>query len=191
MTITPHFLAARHLTSGMGTIIDVRTSLEHDEKRLCHPHLHVPLGELNPAKLASQHAVDLASPIYLLCRSGKRATQAAKQCIAAGFQNVSVIEGGILACESCGQPLAGRLTGSNPGQKGPISLERQIRIAAGTLTVFGSILTLYLHPMWTMLPLMVGCGLMFAGITDQCGLGLLLRHAPWNKASCSSISTST
>ncbi len=62
-----------------------------------------------------------------------------------------------------------------------ISLERQVRITAGTLIVAGVGLGWFVHPGFLGLSAFVGAGLIFAGITDICGLCLLLAKLPWNK----------
>lgn len=37
------------------------------------------------------------------------------------------------------------------------------------------------NPMWLLLPDFVGAGRVFAGITDFCGMGLLIARMPWNR----------
>ncbi len=61
-----------------------------------------------------------------------------------------------------------------------ISLERQVRIVAGSLVVIGVVLGYFVHPWFVGLSAFVGAGLVFAGITDFCGMGLLLAKFPWN-----------
>jgi len=62
-----------------------------------------------------------------------------------------------------------------------ISLERQVRITAGALVVTGVVLGWFVHPGFYGLSAFIGAGLVFAGITDICGLCLLLAKLPWNK----------
>jgi hypothetical protein len=62
-----------------------------------------------------------------------------------------------------------------------MSLERQVRIAAGTLVLAGAMLGYFAHPYWIALPAFVGAGLVFAGITDTCGMGMMLARMPWNR----------
>ena len=62
-----------------------------------------------------------------------------------------------------------------------ISLERQVRIAAGSLVLLGVALGLLVHPAFIGLAAFVGAGLVFAGVTDWCGMGLLLARMPWNQ----------
>jgi hypothetical protein len=65
--------------------------------------------------------------------------------------------------------------------KNVISLERQIRITAGSLVLLGALLGWFLHPACVSLSAFVGAGLIFAGITNTCGMGLLLARMPWNQ----------
>lgn len=73
----------------------------------------------------------------------------------------------------CGLPL-------ERGRISMISLERQVRIAAGSLVLIGLILGYFVTPWFIALSAFVGAGLVFAGITDYCGMGLLLAKLPWN-----------
>jgi len=92
---------------------------------------------------------------------------------AAGFNNVVNIEGGTLACVEAGLSVV-------RGKKS-ISLERQVRIAAGLLVLSGAVLGWLVHPAFIGLSAFVGAGLVFAGVTDTCGMGLMLARMPWNR----------
>lgn len=153
-------------------VLDVRTGVEHKADALAQSHLHVPLQELDAAAFLKNNAIDPAQPVYVLCRSGKRAAMAAASLAAAGHQNTQVIEGGILACEAAGIPLKKRAC---------MTLERQVRIAAGLLVISGVALGAYVTPYGYALSALVGAGLVFAGVTDRCGLALVLARAPWNR----------
>lgn len=61
-----------------------------------------------------------------------------------------------------------------------IPLFRQIQIAAGSLVLIGVIGSAFWHPFFW-LSAFVGAGLVFAGISGFCGLGVLLSHMPWNR----------
>ena len=67
------------------------------------------------------------------------------------------------------------------GRSRVISLERQVRIGAGALVLTGVLLGSLVHPAFFALSGLVGAGLVFAGLTDWCGMGLLLAKAPWNQ----------
>jgi rhodanese-related sulfurtransferase len=172
---TPHQTAPQAVPFGESCIVlDVRTGLEHAEVALQSPHQNVPLGELDPTRFLQDNHIRASQPVYVLCRGGKRATAAAESFIAAGHDNVHVIEGGIIACEAAGIPL-------RKGGKEVMSLERQVRIAAGLLIVSGAVLGALVSPAFYALSAFVGAGLIFAGVTDKCGMALMLAKAPWNK----------
>ena len=65
--------------------------------------------------------------------------------------------------------------------KATMSLERQVRIAAGLLVLVGVTLGFTVHPYWFGLSGFVGAGLAFAGITDTCMMGMMLAKLPWNR----------
>ena len=153
-------------------ILDVRTGVEHAAVSLKQDHHHIPLGDFDAASFLQDNNIDAARPVYVLCRSGARATTAAKAIAATGHANVHVIEGGIVACEASGIPV----------RKGDVmSLERQVRIAAGFLVMGGVVLGALASPWFYALSAFVGAGLVFAGVTDRCGMALMLAKAPWNK----------
>lgn len=166
MNITPQ-QASQSLSSAL--FLDVRTPAEFEEMHIPGSELH-PLPGLNPeqvAKLASQK-----SACILVCRSGGRARQAFEKLQSSNIPNLCVLEGGVLGWEKSGLELT-------RGKK-TISLERQVRIAAGALVVAGSALSFFVAPGFIALPAFVGAGLMFAGITDTCGLAMVVARMPWN-----------
>jgi rhodanese-related sulfurtransferase len=120
--------------------------------------------------------------LYLICRSGARGNQACEKFLKAGFANVVNVDGGTLACQDAGLPLV-------RGQK-TISLERQVRIAAGSLVLLGIGLGWLVHPYLLGLSAFVGAGLVFAGVTDTCGMGMLLARMPWNTRGSQSVTCS-
>ena len=64
--------------------------------------------------------------------------------------------------------------------KKAISLERQVRIVAGLMVFAGSLLAIT-NPWWLIVPGFIGAGLAFAGITDTCGMAMILARMPWNQ----------
>jgi rhodanese-related sulfurtransferase len=111
--------------------------------------------------------------VVLVCRSGKRAEQARRKLAAAGCGNLAVLEGGVTAWEQAGLPVK--------RGKAVLSLERQVRIAAGLLVLAGVVLGFLVHPGFFGLSAFVGAGLTFAGLTDWCGMAQLLAKMPWNQ----------
>ncbi len=171
-TVTP--LALAELCQGGAVdLIDVRTPAEYQEVHAAHAR-NVPLDRLDPAALMAARGGPGEAPLYLICRSGGRGRQACEKFLAAGYANVVNVEGGTLAWAECGLPVV-------RGKK-VIALERQVRIAAGSLVLLGALLGWLLHPAFIALAGFVGAGLVYAGVTDTCGMGLLLARMPWNRA---------
>ncbi|MFO1020702.1 MAG: rhodanese family protein [Planctomycetales bacterium] len=109
--------------------------------------------------------------------------QACQKLLTAGHGQVINVEGGTKAWIAAGQSvIRGKKT---------ISLERQVRIAAGFLVVAGAALGFFVHPYWIGLSAFVGAGLMFAGITDTCGMAMVLARMPWNQAPQTPASTAS
>lgn len=155
------------------SVIDVRTPLEFDEVHVAEAR-NYPLDSFSPGRLVASGELPGDEPVFILCRSGQRATKASNQFLAAGFQNSIVVEGGTLAWIDANLPVV-------RGEAKVISLERQVRIAAGTLVLTGVLLGWQVHPAFFGISGFVGAGLIFAGITDWCGMGLLIAKAPWNQ----------
>jgi rhodanese-related sulfurtransferase len=156
-------------------ILDVRTLAEVQASALpdC---LHIPLHELTPERLQSEieKSGKNASSIYLLCQAGRRAEMAADQLKGKISAELVIIEGGMNAVKQS------NLQTTSQGRKA-IPLERQVRIAAGFLVLTGVVLGTWVNPGFYALSGLVGAGLIFAGITDICMMGMLLAKAPWNK----------
>lgn len=62
-----------------------------------------------------------------------------------------------------------------------IDLNRQVRLVAGTLVLLGVGLGFTVHQGFFGLAGFVGAGLVFAGLTNICGMCHLLALLPWNR----------
>jgi len=174
-TISPRELYDLHVGGQSIELIDVRTPMEFREVHIdCA--CNVPLDTLDPARVMMVRGAQADRPLYVVCRSGGRANQACEKFVTAGFPGVVCVEGGTLAWIEAGLPVV-------RGQK-VVSLERQVRIAAGLLVVLGVSLGWLVHPACAALAAFVGAGLVYAGVTDRCGMGLLLARMPWNRDAC-------
>lgn len=171
-TIQPRQLAELCRTDGDVDLIDVRTPVEFREVHLAAAR-NIPLDRLDPASVMRSRDGAGDRPLYVVCRSGSRGRQACEAFRAAGFTNVVNVEGGTLACVEAGLPVV-------RGAKA-MSLERQVRIAAGSLVLLGSALAWLVDPGFIGLAAFVGAGLVFAGITDTCGMAMVLARMPWNQ----------
>jgi rhodanese-related sulfurtransferase len=158
--------------SGAIHLIDVRSPAEFAAVHAEGAEL-VPLDKLDPREVASKWTASADDPMYVICQSGGRAAKAVERFQAAGFRNVFSVAGGTAAWEEAGLPVI-------RGARTVLSLERQVRIVAGLLVLVGTVLGWQFHPAIHALSLFVGGGLLFAGVTDWCGMGLLLSRMPWN-----------
>ena len=59
---------------------------------------------------------------------------------------------------------------------------RQVQIVVGFLSALGSLLALVVSTWFGLIPLLLGCGLLFAGLTGTCGMAILLARMPWNRS---------
>ncbi|SFM14625.1 Rhodanese-related sulfurtransferase [Desulfomicrobium norvegicum] len=175
-------LAASKADAQQTIFLDVRTSAEFSNKRPARSLAFAPLTDLAPEDFAMRHGILPDTPLIILCTSGSRARKAAEKFIKAGFSDVKVLQGGIDAWEREGLPLVG--ANSAPDMGGPISLDRQVRIAAGSLVLLFGLLGYFVTASFVWGAIFVGGGLVFAGITNTCGMAMLLTRAPWNKTGC-------
>ncbi len=174
-TITPPVLAPADLARlraerPQTRLLDVRTPGEFEAEHIVGAY-NVPLDTLG------EHGEEIravsADPVVLICRSGQRARKAEEALQSAGMRNLHVLDGGMAAWVAAGQPVRRGVP--------RMSLERQVRIAAGGLAATGAFLALFVHPYFAGLPAFIGSGLVFSGVTDTCAMGMLIAKLPHNR----------
>jgi rhodanese-related sulfurtransferase len=163
----------RRCAQGTVEVIDVRTPVEYRATHAAGAR-NVPLDSLDPHEVM-QGRNGRTAPLYVICQGGTRGAAACRKFFDAGYSNVVNVEGGTTAWVAAGLPVV--------RGKRSISLERQVRIAAGSLVLIGAALGFFVHPYFNGLSALVGGGLLFAGITDTCGMAMLLARMPWNQCS--------
>lgn len=174
-TVSPQEVRQRLEAGRRVEIIDVRTPGEFAQLH-AQDARSLPLDALDVnALLRERDGAGGGEPLYVICQSGGRAARACEMFQAAGFTNVVSIAGGTGAWERAGLPVV-------RGARRTISLERQVRIGAGALVLIGALLGWLVHPAFVALCAVIGAGLVFAGVTDWCGMGLMLAKMPWNRA---------
>lgn len=131
--------------------------------------INIPMAEIE-SRLSD---LDPRAPVALICHSGDRAKMTCLQ-IQERHPELLVVEGGTMGWIHKGYEIV-RSTAAS------WSLERQVRFTAGLIVLVGSILALTIHPAFVWIPLAIGCGLVFAAITNFCGMGILLAKMPWNR----------
>ncbi len=153
-------------------LLDVRSPAEFRSGRV-QGAVNLPLERVEAASVRALLQGREQATVLLLCASGGRARTAAQRLAASGLKTL-VVQGGTNSCAQAGLPM-------DKDAGGMISVERQVRIAAGLMVATGVVLGTWVHPGFYGLSGFIGAGLVFAGVTDWCGMGLLLARAPWNK----------
>lgn len=173
------------LAKGDAAVLDVREADEHARERLAEATL-TPLSQFDPIAVHGQLKERLKSltpagapaRLVLLCRSGRRATEAAARLASSGpFGGVQlcVLRGGLEGWKSAGLPVIADRTV-------PISIMRQVQLAIGVVVLGFSALAIAVSPWFAAVPAAMGAGLIFAGATGICGLATMLSWMPWNRA---------
>jgi rhodanese-related sulfurtransferase len=175
-SVSPAALAAILGSGNAHELLDVRTPPEYANAHVPGARL-IPLSELKVEAFLAEHKP--GTPIYVLCQAGARATKAIEQLECAGCDDSVLVEGGTQAWMDAGLPV-------HHGARSVLPLMRQVQIVAGALAAAGAVLALAVNRWFAVLPLFLGCGLLFAGITGTCGMALLLARMPWNRGQESS-----
>lgn len=166
-TIDPTALD-RLLSNQQAILFDVREAGEHAAERIAGS-VSLPLSTLDPV------AIDLQPDrlLVLYCQSGRRSAQAARKLVEGGMEVIH-LEGGLNAWKAAAYP-------TQIDEQAPISLFRQVQIVAGSLVAVGTICGVLVSPWFLLLSGFVGCGLVYAGISDTCAMGMLLAKLPYNQ----------
>lgn len=161
---------ARHRLSDC-CLVDVRTPGEFGEMHI-EGSINVPLPDVVDF---APNLRDIAAgrDVVIVCRTGQRAEKARQALESADLAGLRILDGGLEMWTGGGNPV-------NRG-KAAMSIERQVRIAAGSLVVLGVALGTLVHPGFLGIAGFVGAGLVFAGVTDTCGMGMMLARMPWNR----------
>jgi len=170
-TITPQeaYQTIGTHTASSYAMVDVRSP---DEFK--HEHIE---GSINmPLDTVLEHAETLRAyqHVYLYCRSGNRSGQACIRLHDAQIAHTISIEGGIDDMKRAGFTT---IKGSNV-----LPLQQQVLLGAGSIVASGLILSVLVSPWFQLMPLFASLGLIYAGLSGNCMLALLLARMPWNRA---------
>ncbi|MEA5513285.1 rhodanese-like domain-containing protein [Nodularia sp. UHCC 0506] len=150
-------------------LIDVREPSEYAAEHIPGAKL-LPLSQFQPEQVPFQRH----TKVVLYCQSGNRSNQAAQRLMNAGFSDFAQLQGGITGWKELNYP-------TKINQDAPISLMRQVQIVAGSLVFTGTILGAFVSPWFLILSGFVGAGLVFAGVSNTCAMGMLLAKLPYNQ----------
>jgi rhodanese-related sulfurtransferase len=149
-------------------LVDVRSESEYAAG-------HIPNAVLIPLEQVPSRANELATdrPVVIVCRSGHR-SQIACQIVESLGRDLFNLEGGTMAW------MAAKLPVDREGGPG-FSVQRQVQSIVGLAVVGSSIAILNGATGWSYMTLFMGAGLLMAGLTEICPLGMMLVYAPWNR----------
>ena len=159
----------RWLDEGHAELIDIRETGERSQLRIPSTRW-IPLTGLE-AGLKAEPNQEIG---IFYCRSGRRTQVYADKLAAVGHSQMYVLEGGIMAWQKAGYPVAS-------DSRAPIEIMRQVQIAAGSLIVLGVVLGTWVDANFFWLSGFVGAGLVFSGATGSCGMAKLLLKLPFNR----------
>ena len=116
--------------------------------------------------------------MVLICQSGARARKARQVLVAAGAQQVIVLDGGMAEWQGAG--------GATETGRATWVMERQVRLVAGSLVTAGVLASTRWRPT-AALSGAVGAGLVFAAVSNTCAMGELLARLPYNRGPRSDV----
>ncbi len=150
-------------------LLDVRSALEYAEEHIARSR-NIPMDIL---KAKARELAKEKKKFVVLCRSGNRSAMAADMLIQSGLTGVKTMAGGIKRWQKEGLPVE--------KGRGGVSLERQVRAIAGMLVLCGTLLGAFISQWFFIIPAFVSVGLIYAGVTDNCMMAMLLMKLPYNK----------
>jgi len=149
--------------------LDVRSLLEFNEVHI-KDSINVPIDIL-ASKIDELNQSNQSYIVF--CRTGNRSPMAADMLLQFGIQGAKVMQGGMIRWQKEGLSV---IKGESV-----MSLERQVRVIAGSLMVLGIIMAWLVNKAFILISIWVACGLIYAGITNSCLMGMLLMKLPYNK----------
>ncbi|MCK7627737.1 rhodanese-like domain-containing protein [Streptomyces sp. RS10V-4] len=160
------------------TAIDVRTPGEYASGHLPGAH-NIPLDHLEQALPALKAAAGRGD-LLLVCASGARSTRACRRLADEGIPAAN-LTGGTTAWTQSGHE-----THRAAAARTPWAMDRQVRLAAGSLVLAG-LLTGRRWPKARALSAGVAGGLVFSALTNTCAMANLLAKLPHNRSGDSDL----
>ncbi|MEU2680733.1 Rhodanese-related sulfurtransferase [Streptomyces sp. LamerLS-316] len=155
------------------TVIDVRAPGEYASGHVPGA-LNIPLDRLTEAVPALKSASARGS-LLVVCASGVRSTRAC-EILADADIDAATLTGGTSAWEGDGHGLDRPV-----GARATWPMERQVRLAAGSLVVAGLVAGRR-FPAARWLSAGIGAGLVYSAVSNTCGMAAALSKLPYNRA---------
>ncbi len=168
-TIANH-LAISHAAAKKAVLIDVREPAEFYEGHLPGA-INLPSTQF---KMEDYRAF-AASPIYLICNSGRRAKDIAAKLPQQEFPRLFLVEHQMDALNEA--ELFGETAAAPTGW----SIDRQFRMTLGLLLLTFLLGYTFVSSWFIIIPLILCAGLIVTAIIDRCYLRIGIAMLPWNK----------
>ena len=154
-------------------LVDVRTPSEHRKTHIENTTL-IPLDTFDEEAIKQLKASVNGQEICTVCLSGRRSALAARKLLDAGFQEVNILQGGICSWEDAEFPLIRSRRARYQARRKSFFI--------GALVVGGTIPTWFSKwDWWLVLPVLLGLGLLFSGITGIRSFNNLRSKMPWKR----------
>jgi rhodanese-related sulfurtransferase len=150
-------------------LVDVRESGEYATEHIVGS-ISIPLSTFDQNLIENNGD----KPLVICCQSGMLSSRASQKLLDNGYDHVVQLKGGLSSWKAAGLK-------TQVDRHVPISLFRQVQIVAGSLVAIGTGLGVFVSPWFLVLSGFVGCGLVFAGVTNTCAMGMLLMKLPYNQ----------
>ncbi|MYR83778.1 DUF2892 domain-containing protein [Streptomyces sp. SID685] len=157
------------------TVIDVRTPGEYAGGHIPGA-LNIPLDQLDRALPEIRGAAERGE-VLVVCASGARSENACRKLAEQGV-HTATLAGGTGAWAAQGQELDRPVACD---VKAVWSMDRQVRLTAGSLVLLGLALGEFVHPAFRLLSAGVAAGLVFSAVSNTCGMAALLAKLPHNR----------
>ncbi len=167
-TVKPEQLK-KWLDAKKAVLIDVREADEHAEECISCAK-SIPLNEFNPKDFADEKKY-----VVIHCRLGRRSLDACDKLIKQNPKlKVYSLDGGIESWKKAGLTVQ-----KGAGDMSCMSVSRQKNIIVGGLIAVGILLGL-IYPIFYLVPFILGCSLIYNGLSGWCGFEEFMKKLPWN-----------
>lgn len=124
-----------------------------------------------PDDLAQHDYAD--KEVIFYCKSGMRTKSIQDILQGVNAKEAFILEGGIDGWKKSSYPV---LSTSKV-----LPLSQQVQLAISLLLMLGLSLSYFVSPWFSLIILFISLGLLMAGLTGFCGLGIFLSKMPWNR----------
>ncbi len=153
-------------------LIDVREPAEYEANNIKGSQL------ISLANVSLKNLPEIGNKkLVLHCQAGKRSFNACQKLIAENEDlEIYNLEGGISAWIQQGYNF-------QSSKKFFLPIDRQVQVIIGSATFLTTIAGYFISSKFFIIPMVLGAGLIFAGLSGYCGLAILVAKMPWNKDS--------